>query len=125
MTFSIDNPRGVATTHLRKICLVKTLRRTRVKLLLIAEYLTCDIFATWFEEPLSEDYVVLLIIILELKIIQKSMSETLVVGSVFFWIMMEFHHVGVKGHLEVKISNVGLGSVFHGKIHDVDHDSGI
>ena len=31
MTFSIDNPRGVATTPLRKICLGKTLRRTRVK----------------------------------------------------------------------------------------------
>ena len=31
MTFSIDNPRGVATTPLRKICLAKTLRRTRVK----------------------------------------------------------------------------------------------
>ena len=30
MTFSIDNPRGVATTPLRKICLGKTLRRTRV-----------------------------------------------------------------------------------------------
>ena len=33
MTFSIDNPRGVATTPLRKICLGKTLRRTRVKIL--------------------------------------------------------------------------------------------
>ena len=31
MTFSIDNPRGVATTPLTKICLGKTLRRTRVK----------------------------------------------------------------------------------------------
>ena len=31
MTFSIDNPRGVATTPLRKICSGKTLRRTRVK----------------------------------------------------------------------------------------------
>ena len=31
MTFSIDNPRGVATTSPRKICLGKTLRRTRVK----------------------------------------------------------------------------------------------
>ena len=31
MTFSIDNPKGVATTPLRKICLGKTLRRTRVK----------------------------------------------------------------------------------------------
>ena len=30
MTFSIDNPRGVATTPLRKICLGKTLRRTIV-----------------------------------------------------------------------------------------------
>ena len=30
MTFSIDNPEGVATTPLRKICLGKTLRRTRV-----------------------------------------------------------------------------------------------
>ena len=30
MTFVIDNPRGVATTPLRKICLGKTLRRTRV-----------------------------------------------------------------------------------------------
>ena len=30
MTFSIDNPRGVATTPLRKICSGKTLRRTRV-----------------------------------------------------------------------------------------------
>ena len=31
MTFNIDNPRGVATTPLRKICLGKSLRRTRVK----------------------------------------------------------------------------------------------
>ena len=32
MTFGIDNPEGgVATTPLRKICLGKTLRRTRVK----------------------------------------------------------------------------------------------
>ena len=31
MTFSIDNPRGVATTPLQKICLGKTLRITRVK----------------------------------------------------------------------------------------------
>ena len=31
MTFSIDNPEGVATTPLRKICLGKTLRITRVK----------------------------------------------------------------------------------------------
>ena len=31
MTFSIDNPRGVTTTPLRKICFGKTLRRTRVK----------------------------------------------------------------------------------------------
>ena len=31
MTFSIDNLEGVATTPLRKICLGKTLRITRVK----------------------------------------------------------------------------------------------
>ena len=34
MTFSIDNPRGVATTPLRKICSGKTLRRTRVNIVM-------------------------------------------------------------------------------------------
>ena len=54
MTFIIDNPRGVATTPLRKICLgkKKTLRITRVKDKCALDYKTClKIYPTVADVP--------------------------------------------------------------------------
>ena len=48
MTFSIDNPEGVATTPFEKYVLEKTLRRTRVKALYLEILNDADVASACF-----------------------------------------------------------------------------